>query len=176
VDLEPTVDYPAFREEAFCSVAAITNLGGADPGAFLDAAAEFCNERLSGTLNATVIIDPATAGERREALDRAVARLRYGTVAVNVWAAAGFVLGTPWGGYPGATLADVQSGVGFVHNSRVLGRVEKTVYTAPFRHFPKPPWFATHRSSDVALQRIAEFEGDPRVARMPGFALAALRS
>ncbi len=177
VGVSPEFEHLAFHEEAFCPVAATTVLDGDDAAGFLAAAVAFCNEQLQGTLNVTMLVDPATERTLAADLDEACARLRYGTVGVNIWAAAGFVLGvTPWGGYPGATLADVQSGVGFVHNARLVDRPEKSVFRGPFRPRPKPPWFVTHRSSAEALRRVAEFEADPGPGRFAVLLPAAVRS
>jgi aldehyde dehydrogenase (NAD(P)+) len=175
--VEPEFEHLAFSEEAFCSLAATTELGGDDPAEYLGRAVEFCNERLAGTLNATMLVDHATQRTLARELDAACDDLRYGTVGINVWAAAGFVLGvTPWGGYPGATTADVQSGIGFVHNARLLDRPEKTVIRGPFRPRPKPPWFVTHRNTFEALRRAATFEASPGVGRLALLAAASIRS
>ena len=160
--IDPSSDVAAFREEAFCHVLSVTDLEGGDPATYLERAVAFCNERLRGTLNATVLVDPGTAKSLGGAMGRAVTDLRYGTVAVNVWAAAGFPLGvTPWGAYPGHTPEDVQSGIGFVHNARLVDRPEKTVIRAPFRQVPKPPWSVFHRRGAPALREATMFEADP---------------
>jgi hypothetical protein len=168
-------DHPAFGEESFCSVSAITVLEGDDPSDFLARAVDFCNERLSGTLNATVLVDPATAASIRPSLDAAVTDLRYGAVGVNIWGGAAFGLGTtPWGGFPGQPLNDIQSGRGFVHNARLIDRPQKTVIRTPFRMMPKPPWFITHRTAHRVFPKAAALEADPSLARVPGVVLAAL--
>ncbi|HSM01073.1 MAG TPA: aldehyde dehydrogenase family protein [Acidimicrobiia bacterium] len=160
--VDPESNAPAFREEAFCHVLSVTDLEGADPASYLERAVAFCNERLRGTLNATILIDPGTAKSIGPALDRAVSDLRYGTVAVNVWAAAGFPIGvTPWGAYPGHTLQDIQSGIGFVHNARLIDRPQKAVITAPFRLVPAPPWSVFHRRGGPALRETTMFEARP---------------
>jgi hypothetical protein len=94
-------------------VLAVVDLPQATPGRFLSAAVDFCNDRLRGTLNATVIVDPATARAAETGVARAVEALRYGSIGVNVWAAAAFPLGvTPWGRTPGigATMCRAASG------------------------------------------------------------------
>jgi acyl-CoA reductase-like NAD-dependent aldehyde dehydrogenase len=174
VDLDPEGDHLIFREEPWCPLAATTALPGSTPEEYLGRAVAFCNERLTGTLDATVIVDGGTARRLGPAYDAALAGLRYGTVAVNMWSAAGFVLGsTPWGGFPGHTPADIGSGIGFVHNARLVDRVQKGVVRAPFTLFPKPPWFVTHRHGDRATSRIAALEADPHWWRLPGIALWA---
>lgn len=166
---------PAFGEEAFCHVLATTLIEGDDPGEYLERAVDFCNGRLRGTLNATILVDRATARSLGGKVGRAVAALRYGCVGVNVWAAAGFALGVvPWGAYPGHTRDDIQSGTGFVHNARLVDRPEKTVIRTPFHQIPKPPWSLFHRRGGKALRAAARFEAAPstvRLARLLGPAL-----
>jgi acyl-CoA reductase-like NAD-dependent aldehyde dehydrogenase len=176
VGLDPESADSAFTEEAFCSVAATTDLPAGDVVAYLAAATDFCNHQLMGTLKATLLIDPDTAKQHAAALDRAIADLEYGTVAVNIWGAVTYGLGTtPWGGYPGATLDDIQSGRGFVHNGLLIDRPQKSVVFAPFRQFPKPAWFVTHRNSVDAMRRFAEFENRPGVGRLLRLIAASVR-
>ncbi|HSG79387.1 MAG TPA: aldehyde dehydrogenase family protein [Acidimicrobiia bacterium] len=175
-DVDEAGEHLAFAEESFCSVTAITELGGDGPADFLRNAVAFCNDRLDGTLMATVVVDPQTEQEIASDLDEAIVGLRYGTVSLNIHAAAGFALGqTPWGGYPGATVADIESGIGFVHNARIIDRPQKTVIRSPFVITPKPPFFLTHRRSTPAMRAAAHFDGDPsilRLVRLMGYAAA----
>jgi acyl-CoA reductase-like NAD-dependent aldehyde dehydrogenase len=171
VGLDPEGDHLIFREEPWCPLAATTLLPGDTPAQYLARAVSFCNERLTGTLDATMIVDGDTERDLGPAYDAAVAGLHYGAVAVNIWSAAAFVFGsTPWGGYPGHTPQEIGSGVGFVHNARLLDRIEKGVIHAPFPLFPKPPWFVTHRYGDRVIKRIAGLEADPHWWRLPGIA------
>ena len=57
-------------------------------------------------------------GTRQDAyIEWAVARLRYGTVAINCLPGLGWGLTvSPWGSFPGNAPWDIQSGNGFVHN------------------------------------------------------------
>ena len=55
---------------------------------------------------------------------------------------------TPWGAFPGQPLNDVQSGRGFVHNTWLFERPQKSVIDGPFRVVPKPAWFVTHSAAD----------------------------
>jgi len=165
-----------FREEAWSPVLVETALDASDEGEFLDAAVRFCNERVSGTLNAGLIAHPDSRARLAREFDRAVAALRYGTVAINHWPALGFGLAVaPWGAYPGHTLEDVGSGIGFVHNTLMFERPLKTVLSGPFTASPTPPWFITHRRSHVVGRRMTAFEASPAWWRLPGVASAALR-
>ena len=112
---------PLFREEAFAPVIAETAVGSADPAEFLDAAVCFANESLWGTLAAGLVVHPRTMKDSATAaaVERAIAALRYGTVTVNAWSGLSFGLATPpWGAHPSSTPADIQSGTGWVHNTR----------------------------------------------------------
>jgi len=171
VGLDPAGDHLVFREEPWCYLAATTSLPASTAAEFLERAVGFCNERLSGTLSATLLVDGQTARELGSALEEGLGALRAGTVGVNIWSAAGFVFGsTTWGAYPGHTLEDIGSGIGVVHNARLVDRPQKTVIRAPFGLFPKPPWFVTHRHADRALVRVAALEVDPHWWRVPGIA------
>jgi aldehyde dehydrogenase (NAD(P)+) len=178
-DLDPEDAHDAaFRSEPFCSVVFETQVGSGDPIEFLDAAVRFSNERLWGTLSATLLVsgatgrDPATAA----AVDGAVRALRYGAVCVNLWPGMAFATGTlPWGAYPGAALADVQSGRGFVHNTRMLEHVEKAVLRGPAWSPIKQPWFPSHRTAHVLGRRLTRLQEQGSLRHLPGVVAAALR-
>jgi len=123
-------------------------------------------------------VDPRTAKDPAvaPALDRAIERLRYGTVAVNYWSAAGFAMGiTPWGAAPGNPRNAIGSGTGFVHNPLMLERVEKTVIRSRFVAWPKPPWFSSHRTALPMMQELARYEADGRLTRLLPVGIDALR-
>ena len=131
-------DEPLFHTEAFGPVLAQTALPGADAAEFLRNAVVFANEKLHGTLGASILIHPRTMRELGGAFDDAVAALRYGCVAVNTWPGVGFTLATAtWGAFPGNTVADVGSGIGIVHNAYLFDKPQKTVVRAPFAPFPR---------------------------------------
>lgn len=170
------VDDPCYRIEAFCAITAETPIEAPDVESFLARAVAFANEALWGSLNATVIVDPRTERRHASALDRAIGDLRYGTVSVNHWSAIGFGLGmTPWGAYPGHHRGDIQSGIGWVHNAFMFERAEKTVVHAPFRAWPKPPWYGSHRTAHRLLRRLVHFEADRSLLRLPAIVALALR-
>ncbi len=171
-------DEPLFSTEPFCGMISETQVGSTDPVEFFAAATRFCNERVWGTLNCSIAVhplledDPAIAA----ALDRAVLELRYGAVAINHWPAVVYGLVVPpWGGHPSATLADVQSGIGFVHNTPMLGRVEKTVIRGPLRQFPKPPVFYDNKKMNILGERLTAYVAAPSLAKVLGIAAVALR-
>lgn len=169
-------DDPLFRRESFCAVTGEVPLPEEDPAGFLFAAVRFCNQTLFGTLNAGVLVDPRTERRLGHNLDEAVADLRYGSVAINHWPAVSFGLGaTPWGAFPGHTLADVGSGIGWVHNARLFAHPQKSVVHGPFVPRPKPPWFVTHRNALATARRYFRFEAAPSPTRFAALALAAAR-
>lgn len=168
----------AFRTEAFCGVCSETVLQAGSVAEYLDRAVAFCNDTLWGTLNAGLIVHPSSLRDPavKEAMDRAVADLRYGTVSINHWAAIGFgLLVTTWGAFPGHTRRDIKSGVGVVHNTLMFDRAQKTVVSAPFRVWPKPVWFSTHRTAHKITPKLAHFEAAPSITKLPGILVPAMR-
>ncbi|HEX3776041.1 MAG TPA: aldehyde dehydrogenase family protein [Polyangiaceae bacterium] len=178
-ELDPDAQAPQFSLEPFCSVLSEVSVGSSDPIEFFAAATQFANEHVWGTLNAMIYLPRASERDKTisGALDRAVLELRYGTVAINQWSAGAYVMTTsPWGGYPGSTLKDVQSGIGWVHNSLMLERVLKTVQRGPLRAFPTPPYFPRHRSLRELGRALFDFEAKPSAlafARVGYFAAVA---
>ncbi|HVR01426.1 MAG TPA: aldehyde dehydrogenase family protein, partial [Polyangia bacterium] len=171
-------DEHLFRVEPFCGLMAHTEVGEADPVSFLASVTTFCNERLWGTLNAALVIDRKSEADEPigKALERTVTELRYGTVAINVWPAVGYgTVSPPWGGHPSATLANIQSGLGWVHNTFMLDGIEKSIVRAPTVLAPKPAWYFDNAQCNVIGEKLAAFEMRPRIARAPSLVLAALR-
>ena len=177
-DIDPANEPHWLAEESFVCVCAETALDAADPDEFLDRAVDFVNERVWGTLGAGLMIHPASRkGAASEArFQQAVARLLYGTVAINHWPAIAYaVMSTPWGGYPGGTLADAQSGIGWVHNTYLLDRVEKSVLSGPLVMRPKPLWFPSHRHADKLAWKVLDLYRQPHWRKLPGIVGTALR-
>ncbi|MER5945785.1 aldehyde dehydrogenase family protein [Streptomyces sp. NPDC001904] len=181
-------DDPMLTVEVFASALGVVRLPAADAPQFLRAATEFANDRLPGTLGATLLVHPRTERAHRAAVDEAIAALRYGTLGVNCWSAFGFLLGyTPWGAFPGHTRQDIGSGIGFVHNAFMIEDVEKTVLRAPFAPSPRglftgapslsprPPYYVTNRTGLTTMRRLTAYTVDPKVSRLPGIFASALR-
>ncbi len=169
----------AFTTEAFCGVFGEVPLDAPrSVAAYLDQAVDFCNERLWGTLSATILVHPRSLAdpEVRDALERAIDHLRYGSVVINHWSAAPYAMvSPPWGAAPGSTSSDIQSGVGFVHNTYLLEDIAKTVVRGPFRPVVTPPWFHTNRRLNRLLPRAARFLADREPSRVPGLVPSARR-
>jgi acyl-CoA reductase-like NAD-dependent aldehyde dehydrogenase len=179
VDVDPTqVDDAVFNQEPWCSVLSETRLPGADARAFLASAVPFVNDRVWGTLAATLVVHPKTAAhpDFGPKVEDAIRELRYGAVVINSWAGAVFGLGVaPWGGHPSATLSDIQSGRGWVHNTFMLEGIEKVVLRAPLKVFPISPWFPGHRSVHHLARKLVDFELQPSWLKVPGLAATAMR-
>lgn len=177
-----------FQVEAFGSVLSETQIPGDDPVTYLRNAVAFCNDTLWGTLGANIIIHPKTAKKYAAALDQAIADLRYGCVAVNIWTGGGFLMAqSTWGAYPGHTPDDIQSGIGVVHNSLLFDKAQKSVVRGSFYPYPrgtahgswyllpKPPWFVTNKAATTTGRRLTYFEANPSFWRLPGIFASALR-
>jgi hypothetical protein len=180
-DLDPSIaDDVAFQVEAFNGVIGEVGLDAPlDAAAFLDAATDFANERLWGTLSATILVHPRSLKDPSvaTALDRAIARLRYGTVAVNVWAATGYgLVSTPWGAAPGHPLHDIQSGRGWVHNTYFLDDAQKSVVRAPFRLGKKPPMSADFTTFPSLARRLLQVEAQADWRQLPGIVVDGIRA
>jgi acyl-CoA reductase-like NAD-dependent aldehyde dehydrogenase len=164
---------------------------------FLDRAVDHANDALAGTLGANLLIDPVTQASLGDGFDRAIERLRYGTISINSWTAFGFLTPTlAWGGFPGANLQDVQSGIGVVHNALLLGHVERSVTRGPFRPFPrslspralrasrgsafsvlpKPPWFVTSRTGAAVSEGFTRLRIDGNYGAFAPVLLKAFRA
>ena len=168
-----------FRQEPWCTVLSETGLPGADdPVAFLEQVVPFLNEKVWGTLCATLVVHPQSLKDPavKAAVDKAIRELRYGSVAVNTWPGAVFALGClPWGGHPSSTSQDIQSGLGWVHNTSMLEGIEKAVLRAPLKSLLPSPWVPGHRGLATLGRRLADFELSPSWLKMPAIAAAAMR-
>ena len=174
LDAQPA-DRHFLQHEVFGAALARVSLPGADPGKFLQDAIAYANTQLRGTLSANIIIHPKTLAALGSRFDELLQDLRYGAIGVNVWAAYSFLLGTAtWGAFPGHTLEDVQSGRGVVHNAFMFDKPERTVVRGPFRAFPKPPWFVTHRKAHELGPKLTAMEYRPSLLKLPGILLTAM--
>lgn len=187
VEQVPRTETPLLRTEYFAPVLGVVELPYAGTE-FLTRAVEFANTELTGTLGANVLAHPGTLRELGPDFDRALERLRYGTIAVNAWTGLAFLAPrASWGAFPGHTLDDVQSGIGVVHNAFLLDDVERTVMRGPFRPAPrsllhgelalspKPPWFVGNTTAAATGRKLTEFYATVNPARIPGIFWSALR-
>jgi len=180
--LIPDVDPQApeeicFKREAFCGLCAETGLDAPDVASFLDRAVELANQNLWGTLCATLIVHPKSLRDPyiAAAVERAISNLCYGTVSLNILVFySAYFMGSPWGGFPGQDIYDVQSGIGKSFNFLMFDRAQKSVVRAPFRRLD-PLTVASKRPVEFG-QRLAAFEANPSWKRFPGVVWTALRA
>lgn len=165
-----------FVNEAWSPVLVVATLPEADTAAFLSAAARFCNERLWGTLSASVFIHPADQSANQSAFQRFLADMQYGNVGVNTTTALNFTVNQlTWGAYPGHTLADIQSGLGQVHNVTFVEDVQKSVLYGPW----SPPVDFTDpdlRNVEQMGERMLSFFAQPTLPRLASVAMAAVQN
>ena len=167
--VDPESEPHLFERESFVCVTGETTLDADSPREFLDRAVDFMNERLWGTLAAGLTVPNSLRKRDAATLDAALGRLRYGTVGVNQWPGIAFALmSTPWGAYPPTSLSGVQSGMGFVHNTYLLDRPQKTVLHSPLSLLPKPLWFSTHRRPEAAAWRLCDLYCRPSLRNLAG--------
>jgi acyl-CoA reductase-like NAD-dependent aldehyde dehydrogenase len=168
-----------FTTEAFCGIFAETPLQASSVAEYIDKAVAFCNQQLWGTLNATILVHPASQKDPgvAEAIKRGIAQLRYGSVAVNYWAATSYAIGaTTWGAFPGHAVNDIQSGTGVVHNTLMFSRPQKSVLYAPFRALPVPVWFVSHgTAAKIVFRKLTALEANPSPLKVPSIVVTALR-
>ncbi|OLT43222.1 aldehyde dehydrogenase [Saccharomonospora sp. CUA-673] len=172
VSLDDEAPTELYDGEYFAGVLGITELPGTG-AEFLGNAVTFANDRLDGTLGASVIAAPADLTAMGERFEELLVELRYGAVGVNVWSGVAFLLGgATWGAYPGHTLDEVGSGIGVVHNTNLIADSEKTVVRGPFRPFPRSvlkgeltmaptmPWFVTAKTAEKTGRALAAYGGE----------------
>lgn len=146
------------------------------------------NQSLHGTLGANILAHPTTIQQLGWRFQESIARLRYGTVAVNAWTGVGFLTArATWGAFPGHPLEDIQSGRGVVNNALLIDDTERTVVYGPFRPAPrslrhgelsltpKPAWFVSNKTAATTGRLLTKFTYRPSWRRMPAIFASALR-
>jgi acyl-CoA reductase-like NAD-dependent aldehyde dehydrogenase len=177
VDTANTDDI-CFRTEAFAPLMCEAPLEADGVVAFIQRAVAFSNETCWGSLAAHILVHPASMRDPaiEAAVEAAIADLRYGTIAVNTWAGLGFLLmNGHWGAFPGHEISDIQSGTGWVHNTSMYARPQKSVIKAPFSGLTKPLWFPSHTTADRLGAAITRFEAQPRWRSLPRLTMLAMR-
>ncbi len=172
-------DEICLNTEAFNGVFCETTLDAHSPADYVRRAVEFVNEEIWGSLGAVLLVHPKSLRDPdlARAVDDAIARLRYGTVAINLFSGFNFALGTTtWGAYPGHPLNDIQTGVGVVHNALMLEGVEKSVFRSAFRlPLPRAPWFPGFRHAESFWRGWALLEARRSLRALPGVLFDLLR-
>ncbi len=178
-DIDPDATPKYLQRESFVCVCTETALEAESPEEFLEVSADFANQRMWGTLCAAVMVPAGfrKTSQNKMRFKKFIAELRYGAIGVNLWP--GLVYGLmspPWGGHPGSTLADPQSGVGWVHNTFLLEGIEKTVTESPLIIFPKPIWFPTHKNPEPIAWKLAEYYTQPSLWNLGRLLCSAVKN
>lgn len=156
------------REESFTCVCAEMTLASDDEENFLRQVETIFNQDIWGTLAASLTIPRSFRRNHPALLDETLRKLEYGTIGLNQWTGISFALmSPPWGGFPGADLSNIQSGIGFVHNTYLLNRPEKTIISAPLRMHPKPIWHSNHRKPEKVSWDLLNLYTAPSTLRLP---------
>ncbi|NOX42042.1 MAG: aldehyde dehydrogenase [Alphaproteobacteria bacterium] len=174
--------------EVFAPAMSTFEIAAPDAETYLKQAIDYANTNLHGTLGANILIHPKTIHQiGKQKFETLIGELHYGTIAINSWTGLGFLLAEcPWGAFPGHTLDDVQSGIGFVHNSFMFDRPERTIVSQSFRPFPRnllsggtslmprPPWFITNKRQDKIGMLLTRFQHSPSWLKLPRILINAL--
>eukprot|EP00929_Paragymnodinium_shiwhaense_P053617 TRINITY_DN26850_c0_g1_i2.p1 TRINITY_DN26850_c0_g1~~TRINITY_DN26850_c0_g1_i2.p1 ORF type:complete len:603 (-),score=163.02 TRINITY_DN26850_c0_g1_i2:329-2137(-) len=128
----------AFANEPFCPILTICTLKGTSGAKeYLEAVTKLSNEYIWGTLSCTLLVHPTVEEAESEAVEAAVADLKYGAVVLNTWSGEAYsMFNGLWGGYAGPDsvekLESIQSGIGFVGNTLMFDHPSKVVVRSPF--------------------------------------------
>lgn len=156
-------DEICFRQEAFFGLFAETAIAAQDTPEFIAKAVKFANETLWGTLCASIVVHPRSLKDPlvAAAVQQAINDLRYGSVVVNHWGALAYYAAiTPWGGYPGSDMFNIQSGTGKVHNPLMFDEAQKSVLCAPFISIPDP-YVATAKRNYKYFRQDTRYQAHP---------------
>ena len=122
---------------------------------------DYCNNELWGNLGVSVIKKNHNNKFNKHITNSYIENLKYGTIAINEWAAIGYIIPQlPWGGFPGNKDNDIQSGQSVVHNSMLFESPLKGIVETKFRisRLIDPPWFITNRKSRRLFMNLTYFQ------------------
>jgi acyl-CoA reductase-like NAD-dependent aldehyde dehydrogenase len=158
-DVDPGADDRLLRREWFVPVVADVPLAAASLAEFAGRVLEFAH-RLPGSLAAAVTVPEGLSAADRLHAEQVVDHLAFGVVAVNGWSALAYALGNvPWGGFPGGTLREPRSGLGFVHDPLLLPLVHNSVIRSPLAAVLRPAWFPWHRGGARLARGVVDLYG-----------------
>jgi len=156
-----------FNREPFMSLYSETALEGKDVVEYIGKAVEFANNKVWGTLVVSIVVHPKSMKDPAvgKAVNQAIEDLRYGSIVINNWGAlAHYMTSTPWGGFPGSDIFDIQSGIGFVNNPLMFDRVQKSVIYSDFAPIADP--FLADRNNYFWFRQDTRYHYNPSVANM----------
>ncbi|MEJ2281395.1 MAG: aldehyde dehydrogenase family protein [Candidatus Bathyarchaeota archaeon] len=179
VDSEKEDDV-CFSVEPFCSIVSETSINSDNVVDFFERSTLFANDKLCGTLVATVIVHPKILEDKSvaKAFEKCIADLKFGSIGVNYWGGGAYLaVVTPWGAYQRFDGKETESGVGIVNNALFLEKTQKTVLRAPFRVRPKPVWFWSKlKNASETFKKLTMFESDPTFWKIPSILWSSLKS
>jgi hypothetical protein len=167
----------ALGNEPWCGITSFVRLESEGEADFLDKAVTFANDRCWGTLSINLLISPASENAIGAAgVDKAIADLRYGGIAINCWSGLNYgLVNATWGAFPGHPPEDIQSGKGVVHNGLLLDHPQKSVVRAPWIMQPTPAWFTDHKNNLELGRLMTQFEAAPSWFKVPRVAFNAFK-
>lgn len=175
-NVEPKSRPELFDEESFVCVTGETAIKAESDTDFLKKAVEFVNQRVWGTLAVALTVPQEFQKNEDLTLNEAIDELRYGTIGINQWPGIAYgLMSPPWGGFPHGDLANVQSGIGHVHNTYMLANPQKTVLYSPITVKPKPVWFSTHRHPESVAWKLLQLYAKPSLLKLPAIMFQAIR-
>eukprot|EP01028_Stygiella_incarcerata_P012800 TRINITY_DN80472_c0_g1_i1.p1 TRINITY_DN80472_c0_g1~~TRINITY_DN80472_c0_g1_i1.p1 ORF type:complete len:647 (-),score=149.74 TRINITY_DN80472_c0_g1_i1:168-2108(-) len=179
-DVPPVKNEYALTHEAFAPLIAQVSLGeeSTTMDEFMAQSVEFCNDVLWGSLAAMIMVGPKDESQLQGEIDKMIGDLQYGSVIVNAFAGAAFVFGcTPWGAFPGNSLENAESGIGWVHNTHLYDFPEKGVVKCP-SSLPmsiSQPWFPDHKNLMPMAIKLLHYYAYPSIWNALRCAMSALR-
>ena len=168
----------ALVDEAWSPVLAVRELDtpAGDVSAFLHAAKNAVNTSCWGTLSCSVYIHPSTEAAHKAAFQQYLTDVRFGAIGVNTPTLMCFFMPSmSWGGFPGHTQDDIQSGVGIVHNTFCVDNVEKSVLRGPWHPPVTPFWSIRHGNMHAMARAIVAYMGNPSVWTLTRLVVAAVQ-
>lgn len=166
-----------FQIEPFCSLISETAIEGDTVTEFLTNAVSFLNEKVWGTLAASMVVHPRSMRdpEVKIGVEQAIADLQYGIIAINQYAAISYCTGTTtWGSYPGNEKSNIQSGQGVTNNYLMFAHPQKSVLWAPFS-IPSDPFSAFNKRAAEFGKKAADLMAKPSYWKLPGIYWSVLR-
>jgi acyl-CoA reductase-like NAD-dependent aldehyde dehydrogenase len=166
-----------FRSESFCGLFAETALDAGEVPEYLSEAVRFVNDRVWGTLDAVLVVHPQSLKDEAiaGAVEQSIADLRYGTVVVNTYPGMAYWMASaPWGSYPGQSIHDIQSGIGFVTNTFMLEQPVKSVVRGPFLSSPDPFALGFSRAGEFG-RKLAHLQAEPSYGKLTSIVWTLMR-
>ena len=166
-----------FQTEPFCSLISETPIEGDTIAEFLSNAVSFLNERVWGTLAASIVVHPKSMRdpEVKHGVERVIADLHYGIVSINQYAAISYSTGTTtWGSYPGNDPSDIQSGQGVTNNYLMFAHPQKSVLWTPFS-IPFDPFSALNKRAVEFGKKAAALRTKQPYWKIPGIYWSVVR-